>query len=239
VISLATFYDPIITKRRGDSNEPLIAKTDIKKIINGRIILDEIPDRLSKCTVTGSIGGIVYIWYEISSGVPSLDTTAHTGTFLVDYLRGLVDFPLEANGETITVSSMGSGCQFFPASRVYTSFTDSDGNYDIEETLEEMINRYNLHTEDERIANEAIRESNEDIRVENENTRQSQELSRKDAETARVNAETTRVTGGALIKSGDTMTGDLNITTGKAIKFGNFRVVENQSLGSLDIEFTG
>jgi hypothetical protein len=135
-----TFYNPIITRRRSDNSEPLIAKTDVKKIINQRIVLDEIPDKLSKCTVTGSIGGVSYTWYEISSGIPSLDTTAHTGTFLVDYLRGLVDFSSEANGEIVTVSSMGSGCQYFPANRIYSQFSDlGNGNYNIIETIQDIV----------------------------------------------------------------------------------------------------
>jgi hypothetical protein len=211
------------------------------KIINGRVCLTEIPDRFNKVNISGTINSITYTFYEIlDSSSVSIDTTNHICKFKVDYIRGSVDFPLDVNGETLSFSYKGSGATFFPASRVYKSFKiNEDGSYDIETTLEEMIDNYNLHTEDERIANEATRQTNETARTNQENTRQSQETTRLSQETARVNAENARVSGGALIKSGDTMTGDLNITTGKAIKFGKFKLIENQSLGSLDIEFTG
>lgn len=172
------FYDPIITKRRLNNDEPLIEKTDVKKIINGRIVLDEIPDKRAGCTVTCSINNIVYTWYEIKSGIPSLDTNNKIGTFLVDYVRGLVDFPMEANGENATILTFGSGVHFFPASRVYTQY-QATGNYtyDVVETLQELTDKISTNNntfeeaEDIRVANEIDRIRDESTRNENESTR--------------------------------------------------------------------
>jgi len=41
---------------------------------------------------------------------------------------------------------------------------------------------------------------------------------------------------GALLKGGDTMTGDLKISPDKGIVFGNFKIKNNVSLGTIDIE---
>lgn len=224
------FYDPIITRRRGNNQEPLLLINENLKIINGRVCLTEIPNRFDKVNVSGTINSITYTFYEIlDSSVISIDTINHICNFKVDYVRGLVDFPLDINGETLSFSYKGSGATYFPASRVYKSFKiNEDGSYDIETTLEQMIDNYNLHTEDERIVNEAIRQNNETTRQDNESIRQNQEQ-------ARIDAESVRVSGGALIKSGGTMTGNITMSNETAITFGTFKVAKNSSLNCLEI----
>lgn len=181
------FFDPIITKRRSINQEPLISKTDIKKIINNIVILDEIPDKYSKCTVTCSIGGVSYTWYEINSGIPSVDTVNHIANYLVDYTIGQLTFPIEANGETATISSFGTGCHYFPATRVYTKYlSNGNGNYDVTETLQELVDGVN-QAEDIRVENEGIRQYNEGIRQENESTRNENEGTRVSQESTRQN----------------------------------------------------
>lgn len=181
------FFDPIITKRRSKNQEPLIPKTDIKKIINNIVILDEIPDRYSKCAVVCSIGGINYTWYEINSGNPSIDTINYNASYLVDYTIGQLTFPKEANGETATISSFGTGCHYFPATRVYTKYlSNGNGNYDVTETLQELVDGVN-QAEDIRVENEGIRQYNEGIRQENESTRNENEGTRVSQESTRQN----------------------------------------------------
>ena len=230
-------YDPIITRRRGDNSEPLKSINENLKIINGRVCLTEVPNKFNKVNISGTVDSINYTFYEIlDSSSVSIDTTNHICKFKVDYIRGLVDFPLETNGEIFSFSYYGSGATYFPASRVYKSFKiNEDGSYDIEQTLEEMIDNYNLHTEDERIANEQTRISNESTRVNAEDIRIYQENARKSAETARINAEAARVSNGALIKSGDTMNGNINFSSDNGIIFGNIKFVFNAGLGTVDI----
>lgn len=58
-----------------------------------------------------------------------------------------------------------------------------------------------------------------------------QEAIRITNENARITNENARISGGALIKSGDSMTGDLNIPVGAGIKFGNMKLIWNPSIG--------
>lgn len=181
------FFDPIITKRRSVNQEPLISKTDIKKIINNIVILDEIPDKYSKCNVTCSIGGVNYTWYEINSGIPSVDTVNHIANYLADYTIGQLTFPTEANGETATISSFGTGCHYFPASRVYSAYQiNGNGNYEITQTLQDFVDNTN-DAENIRTYNENVRKYNEGIRRENETTRNENEGTRVSQESTRQN----------------------------------------------------
>lgn len=136
------FYDPIVTKRLGTNNEPLQQVSENMKIINGRVVLTQIPNREQKVVVTGSINNVVYTFYEIIDQSINLvfDTTNHLCSYKVDYVRGLVDFPLNVNGYTFLFKYFGSGCHYFPASRVYSSFSSNNDTYDIKQTLQDIVN---------------------------------------------------------------------------------------------------
>ncbi|MCE5220056.1 MAG: hypothetical protein LLF98_02010 [Clostridium sp.] len=196
--------------RSGDANDPYVYLQEPHKIVNQKVVLEEYPDDFNKVVIDN--------FTEV------LTTTPLASQFYCDYANSMLFFNSADDGKTITAKYYGKGVVLLPISRIWVQET----NGDVTQTLEEMIDNYNLHTEDERIANEAIRVSNENTRIISENTRISQEI-------ARVNAEAVRVTGGALIKSGDTMTGDLHISTGKGIVFDNIKIAKNSSLGTLDI----
>jgi len=134
-------------------------------------------------------------------------------------------------------------------------FVLTDTNGEVIETLQDVVDVANeamvdYVSEQERISNENERISAEDIRISNESTRGTNENNRINAEVirddsedvrianelARVDAENTRVASGALIKSGDTMTGNLNMG-GNEIQLGGFKLKYNTGLNSLDIEY--
>ena len=230
-----TYYDPIISIRRG-SDTPLVEITENKKVINSVSILSEIASRTQKVSVNGTIGGQNYVFYELPLGsTPSIDTTNYYVYFTVDYVISQVNFPVELEGITLGFNFWGQGCHYFPASRVWvTSNSDGNGNYSIETTLEEMIDNYNLYTEDVRIANELIRIASENTRLSQESARVIAESSRVSVEQARVAAEAARVASGALMKSGDSMNGTLAMGT-NGIIFGNIKFSFNAGLGTVDI----
>ena len=68
------------------------------------------------------------------------------------------------------------------------------------------------------------------------NTVNNEEIIRQNQESARVIAENLRITSGALIKSGGTMTGNLDMGE-NLIQLGGFTIRHNTNLNSLDIEF--
>lgn len=135
-----TYYDPIISVRRG-ADTPLVEITENKKCVNSCVILSEIPSRTQKVNVTGTIGGISYIFFETPLGsTPSIDTTNYYVYFSVDYVIGQVLFPVELEGITLGFNFWGQGCHFFPISRVYSEYSDlGNGNYDILETLQDTV----------------------------------------------------------------------------------------------------
>jgi len=105
----------------------------------------------------------------------------------------------------------------------------TDENY-----WQEIINVKNIvnllnSTNDTLNDSEIIRQSQEDIRKDNETIR-------KENEIIRINAENARIAGGALIKSGDTMTGVLNMGNNE-IQLGGFKIKYNPNLNSIDFDF--
>lgn len=211
--------DPLITTLRAGTAEDPFSNLSENFIIPSvcKILLSELPDPIQKLTING--------FYETTNTSPAVDN------FYCNYYTRQVNFNVANIGDNISISYFGRGNISIPISQVYT-LLDEYG--DIEQTLEEMIDNYNLHTEDERIANEAIRVSSENTRINQESARVIADGLRTTAEDARVIAENARVTGGALIKSGDTMTGDLNMEE-NGIIFGNIKVAKNLSLGTLDV----
>lgn len=134
------FYDPFISIRRGNNEQPLVSLSEYKKIINGLVILSEIPHRQNKVQVMGNFGLETYQWYEIVDGFPTLDTESKIGTYKVDYVYGYVYFHPDVSGSILQFSFYGSGAVYIPASRIYSSFqSNGSGSYDIKETLEDII----------------------------------------------------------------------------------------------------
>ena len=169
-----------------------------------------------------------------------------------------MEFHSSRNNETLNFSFKGTGAYYLNAKRVFV-LTDTNG--EVIETLQDVVDIANeamvdYVSEQERISNENERISAEDIRISNESTRGTNETSRINAEVirddsedvrianelARVDAENLRVEGGALIKSGDTMNGTLNMNANinmneNEIQLGGFKIKHNPNLNSIDFEF--
>lgn len=188
--------------------------------------------RCSTATSAGSWN--ISKWTVMPNGILMSEVSQispEIGKYKVDYITGIVNFNINDNAKSVRCEFYSVGNFKIPSSMVYTK---SENNL-ATESLEEMIDNYNLYTEDIRIDNEQARISNEDIRISQESTRVSQENTRKSQESARVIAEANRVAGGALIKSGDTMNGDLTMSSDNGIIMGNMKINFNSGLGVLDI----
>jgi hypothetical protein len=157
------------------------------KIVNGQILLSQIPDENNKVTITGM------------SEVKKSQSITSATQYKVDYITGVVNFDSSREGNTITVTQYyGRGQIFIDASRIVTDASGSN----IIRTLKELVTENEQAVIDEatRDANEAarltaegIRVTSEDTRIASENSRVTAENTRKSNETTRVNNETTRV----------------------------------------------
>ncbi|WP_217595312.1 hypothetical protein [Cohnella sp. GbtcB17] len=190
-----------ITKyRAGTLEDPYIPITESRKIINGQILLSEVPVRSNRVIIANHTEV-----QEIPAG------GLQGSLFCVDYNEGIVSFSPSQEGNTISVSYKGRGVHYVAADRVWTK--QDHGN--VVETLGELIDSSQeaLHALDELTdklseADQAIQELNglseiagvaesnraaaELIRNTAENIRSSAETSRQTAEVARSTAETTR-----------------------------------------------
>lgn len=121
------FNDSIMAKRRkGDQNDPYMSYAETLTVINGKVVLTEIPNRFNKVRVTGN--GVT--WYEIDDGELT------TNTFKVDYPEGVVFFHSSNNSKSLTFAYLGEGTHFFPAARIWTK---KNGN-EVVDTLQGVIN---------------------------------------------------------------------------------------------------
>ena len=224
-ISIFDFNTAVISRRRqGTPDDPYIDIQESQQIINNKAILSEIPDTFTKVQVSGQD----ITWIE-TTGVPS------ENQYQVDYNEALVLFHESRNGLTFSFSFKGTGAHYLNAKRVFTQVSETG---EILETLQDIVDIANevIVSESQRIINESQRIINEDIRSDSEDIRSDSEDIRIANEITRVNAENARITGGALIKSGDIMTGNLNMGENE-IQLGGFKIKYNPSLNSLDIEF--
>ncbi len=180
--------DPLVyTLRSGQLGDEFIDINLQYKIVQQKILLDELPDPITRVSINGMV--------ETQSINPELNQ------FYCNYHLGTCHFNVANEGQTVSVNWKGRGNAAIPISRIWTQI---DSNGDVIETLEQMINNYNLYTESVRVANEITRESNEDTREVAETTRQNQETARVNAEAARVIAENERVVNNVLRSEFDT-----------------------------------
>lgn len=106
---MTTQYDPLrFQYRSGVSPDDFVSKSQTLKIINNRILLDEIPDNYNHVTITGYIEKT------------SLPISALTSTqFYVDYYNSYVYFNASEEGKSVFVSYKGKGIAQISADRVY------------------------------------------------------------------------------------------------------------------------
>lgn len=96
----------IVALRSGKEDDPYIEVEDTQMIVNGTIILSELPDEISHVLIDG--------YTEIYKPPIANDN------FIVNYTNGIVYFnPLE-EGKNVTAKYYGRGNILISASRVYT-----------------------------------------------------------------------------------------------------------------------
>lgn len=109
--------DAIITKyRKGDDTDPYVRIIEQCIVLNGKVQLAEIPDKLTRVKVTGA--GIT--WFETEEEIEQ------SNEFHVDYSVGIVTFNPEHNGKLLTFDYKGKGLQYIPASRVYLNVENGE-----------------------------------------------------------------------------------------------------------------
>jgi hypothetical protein len=125
-MSVIDYKDPIITKRRkGDSTDPYIAKSESHQVENSTVVLSEIPSELERVLVVGE--GIA--WLEKNEGIPS------ENEYVVNYIEGIIHFHESRNGILLQFEYYGTGLHYIPSSRVYS--IANNGN--VSETLKDII----------------------------------------------------------------------------------------------------
>lgn len=121
--------DPVLftTFRKGTSDDPYIEKVEQHQINNGKVLLNEIPQKQYRVEVASSDNSL---WYEIDSGIPS------GNQYLVDYNIGIINFDSTVNeAKTLTFNYLGIGQIFINSERI--AVAQSNGS--VTESLQELI----------------------------------------------------------------------------------------------------
>lgn len=122
------FENPIhIIWRKGTPEDPYVDRLDIMPVVNQRIILSEIPDKLTPLRIANM--------KEINHQ-RFIDDTIEPNEFYCDYTNGFVYFHISKEAETLSIAYKGRGVILYPASRIYTV----SGN-NVHETLQEVIEK--------------------------------------------------------------------------------------------------
>jgi len=211
IISAFDYKESIISvRRKGDDLDPFIPVSQMIMIKNGLVQLSEIPDIITKVTVTSDDD----IWFEVTG-----DESPQGTEYKVSYLHGYVEFHPSNNGKSLNFSFLGSGNIFISAERVWvesdgTTVTKTLGDI-IEagkeaienlEQVQEVIDEANAATDAANNAassanaiNTSIQESEdiritaEEDRVMAENARNANEIIRQDNESLRITGEDARI----------------------------------------------
>lgn len=122
------FKNPIhVIWRKGTPEDPYVDRLDIMPVVNQRIILSEIPDKLTPLRIANM--------KEINHA-RFIDDTIEPNEFYCDYTNGFVYFHVSKEAETLSIAYKGRGIILYPASRIYTV----SGN-NVHETLQEVIEK--------------------------------------------------------------------------------------------------
>jgi hypothetical protein len=109
---MPAFDNIVIIWRKGTVDDPYVSMNDTLSIVNGKTVLNEIPDEFNHVVVPSYV--------EIRSGIPE------PNQFVVNYQTGVLTFNQSENGKTVTASYMGRGVLQIPASRV--TYFDTNNN---------------------------------------------------------------------------------------------------------------
>lgn len=122
------FLDPVYwNMRSGESSDSYPKLTESHKIVNNKIALDEIPDKISGLIIKNILTNETYYY--------SRDGKLKENTYGVNWLNGIVMFHPSKNGETVGVEYHGRGNVLLSANRVYTKIE----NGEVVETLQNVL----------------------------------------------------------------------------------------------------
>jgi len=122
------FLDPIhIVWRKGTVDDPYLDRVEIVPVINQRVILSEIPDKLNKVKIP-FLKEVNYTQY--------INNYLKEDEYYVDYSNGIIVFHNSQEEKTMSLEYKGRGLIMYPSSRIY----HADENGDIDKTLADIAN---------------------------------------------------------------------------------------------------
>jgi len=125
---IQSYLDPIINMYNKDAEGrpiTILIQNEQHEAVNGKIVLNQVPDRLPKVI----INGMTEILYD--------KVITSSTLFKVDYDMGIIYLHPDLNGNLITIASYyGVKVYYFPASRVWTVLS---GNGGVTETFQDII----------------------------------------------------------------------------------------------------
>jgi hypothetical protein len=122
------YNDPIIGKKRsGEPSNPYLKIEETLQVVNGRVVLTEIPNRFNRVKVNG--GNIT--WFE-STGL------ATQNSFNVNYSQGIVAFDAIHNNKSLSFVYYGEGVELLPDDRIYVQGEQNDTVQTVRDKFKEV-----------------------------------------------------------------------------------------------------
>lgn len=104
------YDDPIVfLSRKGDATDPYKRIVETVQIINGRVVLREVPEKTREVVVTSTDR----VWYPVEN------EALKNNFYQVDYIQGVVFFTADNNNKSVTVEYYGKGAYYTPDTRMY------------------------------------------------------------------------------------------------------------------------
>jgi hypothetical protein len=131
-----SFYFPnvdpaYIYKRQGTTQDPFISLNETAQVVNGAVVLKEIPEFASKVVVKKADGTTLT---EVTT------ETLQTNQYRVDYSTGVVYLPSSLESNNLTFTYKGTGYVSFPSSRVWVDSNGTASNKTLQQLVTDMDN---------------------------------------------------------------------------------------------------
>lgn len=137
--------------RKGTTDDPFVDRVEVIPVINQRLQLLEIPDKLHRVKIS-NLREINYKTY--------IKRSLNEDEFYVDYSNGMVFVHRKMEARTVTVTYKGRGVILYPSSRIYHHDTQTDvvSNLDniIQEALDRIDEMLEHHVEMEKLKNKLL-----------------------------------------------------------------------------------
>jgi hypothetical protein len=122
------YLDPIhIVWRKGTPEDPYIDRAEYLKVVNQKIVLSEIPDKLNKVKINGM--------QEVNIDRIT-NRSLSPNEFAVNYANGIIQVHSDREAETLNIIYKGRGFIQYPSNRIY----HQDEYNNILRSLDEIIN---------------------------------------------------------------------------------------------------